>query len=528
MNKTLKGNLQKINGLRFWQALSVIEQQVLLLINILCAKLLSNLITISTNGEVNNALKVAGLIGLAVGCKAIISFVFSLKYNIFSASARHSIELNAYSLIENVSIARAERKKGGAFFESINDDLNTVAEYATKTVPESLGAIICALGYLSFLLIGNPIIAIIMLAISLVQIVPPVIVKEFMAKNYDDTREIESELSDEIISGYRGFEAIRLYAAEKWELGRIAEIHRRYVKVGNKSSLSLQAENAMLELCGFVLKIGTYITVGVLYLRNNCTLEAAVSAIAISSSFYTAIRKIFIHIPKIRVANLAIERNNWLLDFEESNTANNGAVKRAIVINDVSFHEGDKNIIQHLSTEIDLDSKSLITGKNGSGKTTMLELILGIRTPSTGAVEYEGCSRSSFRYCQQEDLSLNMTIEKLFSLTDEETHRIVTNNANLLGLTVDDYKKRIRDLSGGEKKKVFLSLALAYRDCPVILDEPTNHIDVESVDKLIILLEKHNGGLIIASHDNRMKKVAIRTLELKDGVIAYEKIDNCI
>lgn len=517
MKKELKRKLLAVKQLQVWQTLSICEQQLVLIFNLFCARLLSDLIAFSTQGEVDKSFKVAGIIGVSICSKALISYLFTQKFNNFSSTARHCIEMNTYALIGNVSIHKTKQKEGGTFFETINDDLNTIADYALKTIPLGIGSIICAFGYFGFLFFENYIIAITLLVLSLIQIVPPIIVKEILAKNYDDTRNLEAELTDEIISGYRGFEIIKLFNIANWEKQRLAEIHKRYIKVGNKSSLSLIVENAMMEFCGYVLKVGSYIAIGLFYIYGICSLDVAVSAIALMSNFNSAMRKIFVHIPKIRVADKAFERNNWLLDNDRNGDTVNNAKKREIILSNVGLSDGKDVIIHNVTSKINLDTNTFIDGKNGSGKTTVIELMQGIRIPTSGSIEYEGCSRNSFRYCRQDDLSLNMTIDELFSFLNEKSQREAYKSVKLLGVTSEHYGKRIRDLSGGTRKKVFLSLALAHNNSPVFLDEPTNHIDDQSVETLIEMIREHKGGLVIVSHDERVKNMAINTLKFKEG-----------
>jgi len=92
----------------------------------------------------------------------------------------------------------------------------------------------------------------------------------------------------------------------------------------------------------------------------------------------------------------------------------------------------------------------------------------------------------------------------------------------------EDFKKSVKVLSGGEKGRMLFGKLMLARTNVLLMDEPTNHMDMESIESLNIALEKYAGTLIFVSHDREfVSSLATRILEVKDGqVIDYVHVTN--
>ena len=166
-------------------------------------------------------------------------------------------------------------------------------------------------------------------------------------------------------------------------------------------------------------------------------------------------------------------------------------------------------------------------GKNGSGKTTLLNIITGLIEPDKGSVERGETIR--FGYYKQEGISFNeeMTAIDAAKKTGE---RVAMSDGSLLSLSQfmnyflfppDKQFTLIRKLSGGEKRRLYLLTVLMKNPNFLILDEPTNDLDILTLNVLEEFLSEFKGCVIIVSHDRYfMDKVADHIFEYKDdGVI---------
>ena len=81
----------------------------------------------------------------------------------------------------------------------------------------------------------------------------------------------------------------------------------------------------------------------------------------------------------------------------------------------------------------------------------------------------------------------------------------------------------IKDLSGGERKKVYIALAMVLNSKVLLMDEPTNSLDAQSKEKLVQMLRDRNGTTVIITHDDVFDYIADDIYQIKEGVIQHEK-----
>ncbi|MGE5139191.1 MAG: ABC-F family ATP-binding cassette domain-containing protein [Rudaea sp.] len=159
-----------------------------------------------------------------------------------------------------------------------------------------------------------------------------------------------------------------------------------------------------------------------------------------------------------------------------------------------------------------------LIGANGAGKTVLFRCILHEEEPTEGEVIL-GPSMTVSYYAQEHqtldyDATLGDEIRRVKPMIDRELF-------GLLGrflFTADDARKRIRDLSGGEKARVQMIKMMLESANFLLLDEPTNHLDIQSAELLEDALEDYNGTLLVISHDRYfLDNVVGRLLELEGG-----------
>lgn len=183
---------------------------------------------------------------------------------------------------------------------------------------------------------------------------------------------------------------------------------------------------------------------------------------------------------------------------------------------------GEKILIDDITFNIRKTDKIGLIGVNGTGKSTLLGILAGVREPDSGDIEHIGNVRISYmpqNFNINEDLT---TMEYISEVVKGSETALYEAKAILTKLEVFDFDKKINELSGGTKRKIVMSAALAKPCDLLILDEPTNHLDCDIIEWLEKYLSKFNKAIFLVTHDRYfLEKVVNKIVELDHGKI-YE------
>lgn len=187
-----------------------------------------------------------------------------------------------------------------------------------------------------------------------------------------------------------------------------------------------------------------------------------------------------------------------------------------ITFDNVSFKYIDKPILDKASFSITDTDKVGIIGVNGTGKSTLLNLIMGNINPNSGEIIKSG--KMELNYLpQNEEFEKGKTINEIISKYEVVEYE---RNTILNKLKLFNHEMVVDTMSGGEKKRLSLAIALLKKSDILILDEPTNHLDNDMIVWLEKYLKGFNKGLILVTHDRYfLERICTRMLELENGHI---------
>ncbi|KIV77779.1 hypothetical protein PV11_09559 [Exophiala sideris] len=178
-----------------------------------------------------------------------------------------------------------------------------------------------------------------------------------------------------------------------------------------------------------------------------------------------------------------------------------------IQMTDVAFgYTKDKPLLRSVDLDVQLDSRIGIVGPNGAGKTTVLKLLIGQLQPTAGLISQNPRLRIGF-FAQHHVDALDMNtsavgfMQKTYpGKTDEEYRR----HLGAFGITGMTGLQKLELLSGGQKSRVAFACISLTNPHILVLDEPSNHLDIEAMDALSTALQQFQGGVLMVSHDVTM------------------------
>lgn len=203
-----------------------------------------------------------------------------------------------------------------------------------------------------------------------------------------------------------------------------------------------------------------------------------------------------------KVANQETQQQGLSLNFKASRQG-----KKVLELHRICFKFGDKTIINPFSYTFKRQEKIGIVGKNGTGKTTFLNLIMGQLQPHSGHIDWG--ETAEIAYYSQHNPSYNAgtklidVVKQIAEIIemDDGSKLTASQFLNLFLFSPSRQQTPVEKLSGGEKRRLFLCTLLIRRPNFLIFDEPTNDLDLLTLNVLEAYLESFAGSVILVSHD---------------------------
>ena len=199
--------------------------------------------------------------------------------------------------------------------------------------------------------------------------------------------------------------------------------------------------------------------------------------------------------------------------------------RQAVEIENLGFAYPDNEpLFKNLSLTVNAGEKIAIIGENGVGKTTLLKLLQGELTPTAGTIKWT--EKAKIGYFAQDhaadfDSDENLTdwisgYVRAGGYEGSDVETLIRGTLGRLLFSGDDVKKPVRVISGGEQGRMMFGRMMLLHSNIMLMDEPSNHLDMESIESLNTALDLFKGTLIFISHDREfVSSLATRIIDIK-------------
>lgn len=197
--------------------------------------------------------------------------------------------------------------------------------------------------------------------------------------------------------------------------------------------------------------------------------------------------------------------------------------RQVLAVEGISKSYGDNRVLEGVSLTLMRGERVAVIGPNGIGKSTLLKLVMGEVSADAGSVEW-GYETYPGYVAQDQKAQVGhprQTVESwLANVCPSETVGFVKSQLAAVLFSGDEAKKKLSALSGGEAARLLFAKQVVEKPNVLVLDEPTNQLDLEAIEALVAALEEYAGSLLFVSHDRWfVAQLATRIIEVtRDGI----------
>lgn len=212
----------------------------------------------------------------------------------------------------------------------------------------------------------------------------------------------------------------------------------------------------------------------------------------------------------------------------------------------IQKHFGHRRVLDRIDFTVERGELVAIVGHTGTGKSTLIHMLIGAERPSAGTVEIDGFQISELKTAQKQLLrrSIGMIFQDFKLLRNRTVFENVAFAMEVCGETNEEIEARVPEvlrkvnliemenrfpnqLSGGEKQRVAIARALVHNPRLLVADEPTGNLDPETTHEIAAILKKLNQDdgitILLGTHDKELvNTLKPRVLVLKNGVISSD------
>lgn len=395
-------------------------------------------------------------------------------------------------------------------------------DLATKyvSIPITLGYLLYHCLRISFIY------TLIVFLASMINYILPIAIRNLRVKYDKETREYENLVRAYEVEMMEQPHRIILYGLSNPLLERLDKVYKNYFRnVFVKSSKCTIVANNISNISDtfcivLILFFGT-----LMIAEDMFTAGDMVAMFGFYSMFNTLTVSIISVIQDTPIFGTIAERMIVFYKDQEEDFGERASVVNHIVVSDLGFAYNEKQVLKNINFEMNKGDKIAISGPNGSGKSTLIKLLCGVLKGYSGHIKINGQELSeisikswyhNIAYTEQNPYIFEGSVKENIHLgnlnaSERELDEVI-QEVGITYLVHRDFSMGGQELSGGEKQKISIARALIKGTPILIMDEPSNNLDKDTIKWMENFIRKSSKTIIFVSHDSELLSCADDTI----------------
>lgn len=484
--------------------------------DLLCAWLVSVLLSRALAGEWTQAIVSVG----AAAAAMVLSGLVRRKTTMLCDKAEQEAMLD-YRVAVCQAVIRQEiaAETQGELDARLQGDAESVAAFYASALPNAIASGVSLALCLALLAAADGWLALIFGTLSMLQLLPTLVYEKWAKPIYMQTMANEEAYCNWIHEGLSGMSTLKAYEREDWFMARFRAHSQSIVRACERETRTSTVEDVISGLISTVLSYGAYLILGAFVLLRGVPLAQTPLLLVLAQHAFSAVEAMV----NSRMQHFRYQQAMERLLGDEGEAQRELPLlpeggETLVAADRLRKVYGDKVVVASASMEIRQGERLLLQGVNGAGKTTLLRMLLGSCTPTDGEVRRR---KATVAFAFQEEPALGIPCGQLVQALEQAgmlraedfaRHHHAFQNDDIMDRTPEE-------CSAGQRKRFYLSIALAVNAELLILDEPTNHLDADSVRYLLSQLQGRRSALLLCTHDSRINLAWDRVYRMEEGCL---------
>ena len=429
----------------------------------------------------------------------------------------------------------------GKIINSLTSDIVNIGEMADNFLKATLNILKSIVVIIYFFRI-NIFLALIIIGVDVIYIIRSNCLNNKSVKYLKEQKKVNDKLIGLINQTLLGLKDIQTLNITNTMDDKYNYIYKDWKKAYDNRKKYERYRQNILKCFLIIIKLIVYFTCVYLMINNKITIGIILIIISYFDSLFSASENIMDASQSIKDQNISVNRIKEILEYntiKEKNLKEIKNVKGMIEFKNVDFSYSNEKLLENLNFAIRPNRITAITGTNGTGKTTIVDLILRLHSPTKGEILLDNINvkeidKNSYlkeiSVLNQESYLFNLSIRENFNLVEND----IKKQEEMCKLTgIDKFIKTLpkgydtiidensHNISGGQKRLLSLTRTLLKDAKILIFDEATSSLDTDKIQNVINVLNelKKNHTVIVITHKEEIENIADEVITINDGKV---------